>query len=254
MQARCPHCGEVNEFTRPPATAIVYCQYCRKPFGAAAFGHASPQNPQPQAARRVPSHPGVRPYSGSQPMAAVSPRGVTPPVATPSRQNPVEPTRPPQAAMGTPPSRNSVVPQVMPSQASGAAALKPKLVYQSVEGVEAEFVLDPNNTIGRHPKNSIRLHDREVSKNHAVIELRGTDYVLRDLNSSNGTFVNSRRVSESVLKEKDELLFGSMKLVFQSGVNNVKSSTTSAKDLVTILPQENNGSTHIHTAIKPGDE
>jgi adenylate cyclase len=255
MQARCPHCGEVNEFTRPPATAIVYCQYCRKPFGAAAFGHVQAQQvPNPKLARRVPSHPGVRPYSGAAPAAAAGARGGPPSAVVTPRNTPVESTRPPQAALGNLQMNGAVVPQVLPSQTGVNATRKSKLIYQSIEGVEAEFVLDDVNTIGRHPKNSIRLHDREVSKNHAVIERRGEDYVLRDLNSSNGTFVNSRRISESVLKEKDELLFGSMQLVFFSGLNDAKSATNSAKDLVTILPQDNSSSTHIHTALKPGDE
>lgn len=263
MQARCPHCSEVNEFTRPPATAIVYCQYCRKPFGAAAFGqsgqaqHSAQAVAAPQVQARRPASQ-AWPLSSSQPVAPAAPRRVTPPVAQTPRpamaQVPVEPTRPPQSAVIRPPVRSSVVPKVLPSQSTMEAAGKSKLVYQSVEGVEAEFILEEKNTIGRHPKNTIRLHDREVSKNHAVIEKRGQDYVLRDLNSSNGTFVNNRRVSESVLKEGDELLFGSMQLIFRCASNNIKSTMTSARDLVTILPSEKSGSTHIHTALKPGDE
>ena len=255
MQARCPHCNEVNEFTRPPATAIVYCQFCRKPFGAAAFGHpAAGANSPGQVPRRAPSHAGLRPLSGQQ--APLNPAGaaraVTPIVSTP-RGSAVESTRPPQAALRQPGGRSSVVPKVMPSKSPEEQATA-RLVYQSIEGVDAEFILDDQNTIGRHPKNSIRLHDREVSKNHATILRQGSEYHLKDLNSSNGTFLNSRRVTETILNDGDELLFGSMKLTFKAAPQSIKSATTSAKDLVTILPQESASSTHIHTAIKPGDE
>ena len=65
--------------------------------------------------------------------------------------------------------------------------------------METEFDLQEINSIGRHPKNTIRLHDREVSKEHAVIERQDdSSFVLRDLNSSNGTFVNNRRVREMI--------------------------------------------------------
>ena len=58
------------------------------------------------------------------------------------------------------------------------------------DGTLGEFPLGPKTTLGRHPANTLRLVDREVSKEHAVIEQTGRDFILRDLNSSNGTFVN----------------------------------------------------------------
>ena len=98
--------------------------------------------------------------------------------------------------------------------------------------MDAEFVLDAQNTIGRHPKNSIRLHDREVSKNHATITRTGTEYQLKISIPPMELSFNSRRVSETILKDGDELLFGSMKLTFKAALQSVKSATTSAKDLV----------------------
>src|SRR5688500_7233220 len=65
----------------------------------------------------------------------------------------------------------------------------PRLVGK-IDGRPSEFVLGPRTAIGRHPSNAIRLNDREVSKEHAVIERVGAGFVLRDLGSSNGTFVN----------------------------------------------------------------
>lgn len=85
------------------------------------------------------------------------------------------------------------------------------------DGTLGEFPLGPKTTLGRHPANSLRLVDREVSKEHAVIEQNGRDYILRDLNSSNGTFVNGRRVKEMRLKDGDEITLGGSKFTFHAG-------------------------------------
>jgi adenylate cyclase len=63
----------------------------------------------------------------------------------------------------------------------------------------------------------VRLADREVSKEHASIERMGRDFILRDLGSSNGTFVNGRRVAEMRLRDGDEITLGASKLVFHTG-------------------------------------
>ncbi len=85
------------------------------------------------------------------------------------------------------------------------------------DGTLGEFPLGPKTTLGRHPANTLRLVDREVSKEHAVIEQSGRDFILRDLNSSNGTFVNGRRVKEMRLRDGDEVTLGSSKFTFHAG-------------------------------------
>ncbi len=59
-----------------------------------------------------------------------------------------------------------------------------------------EHILTSFNTLGRHPDNSIQVLDRIVSKEHSRITL-GPDgrYVVRDVGSLNGTFVNGERVT-----------------------------------------------------------
>lgn len=95
----------------------------------------------------------------------------------------------------------------------------PRLAGRLADGTRAEFALElPRVTLGRHPSNVLRLVDREVSKEHALIERDGHDFVLRDLNSSNGTFVNGRRlVRELRLRDGDEIALGSSRLVFHAG-------------------------------------
>ena len=72
-----------------------------------------------------------------------------------------------------------------------------------------EHVLSSFNTLGRHPDNSIQVLDRIVSKDRSRITL-GPDgrYVVRDVGSLNGTFVNGEKVSERVLKSGDQISLG----------------------------------------------
>jgi len=84
-----------------------------------------------------------------------------------------------------------------------------RLILQTAEGTQA-IELRPVNSLGRHPNNSIQLLDKIVSKEHCIIELRGDQYVLRDLGSLNGTFINNERVrGEQMLKHGDEIALGS---------------------------------------------
>lgn len=93
----------------------------------------------------------------------------------------------------------------------------PCLTGRFADGSPGEFPLGDRTTLGRHPSNSLRLVDREVSKEHAVIERVGADFILKDLGSSNGTFVNGRRIQELKLRDGDTITVGTSKLVFHSG-------------------------------------
>jgi adenylate cyclase len=101
----------------------------------------------------------------------------------------------------------------------GRAAQAARLTARMPDGTVTEYVLETNRTsLGRHPANTIRLADREVSKEHASIEVAAGTFLLRDLNSSNGTFVNGRRVRELRLKDGDEIALGSTcRLIFHGG-------------------------------------
>lgn len=69
-------------------------------------------------------------------------------------------------------------------------------------------------TIGRKEGNSIVLLDQHVSGTHAKIIARGNKLYLEDLHSTNGTFLNGRRISGKVqLSNKDEIGIG--KLIFK---------------------------------------
>ena len=83
-----------------------------------------------------------------------------------------------------------------------------RLIFGTPTGEQA-IDLRPANGLGRHPSNSIQLMDKIASKEHCVIEQRGAQYVLRDLGSLNGTYVNGRRVTgEMLLRHGDEIELG----------------------------------------------
>jgi adenylate cyclase len=103
------------------------------------------------------------------------------------------------------------------SEGTNGSITVPKLTSRSADGKLLEYPLGVKTTMGRHPANTIRLIDREVSKEHAAVERVGAAFVLRDLGSSNGTFVNGRRVRELRLRDGDEISLGNSRLVFHSG-------------------------------------
>jgi hypothetical protein len=69
--------------------------------------------------------------------------------------------------------------------------------------------------IGRAPGCDIVLDDRNVSRRHAEIRRRGPVVVLVDLDSTNGTIVNGRRVREHPLADGDRITLGNSRLTFE---------------------------------------
>jgi adenylate cyclase len=90
-----------------------------------------------------------------------------------------------------------------------------RLVLDSKEGQQT-VELQGRNSLGRHPGNTIQLLDKIVSKEHCIVELRATGFVLRDLGSLNGTYVNGTRVQgERDLRHGDEISMGQTKARFE---------------------------------------
>jgi hypothetical protein len=71
-------------------------------------------------------------------------------------------------------------------------------------------------TVGRRPDSDVFLDDVTVSRDHAVVVRRGSDYYLDDCGSLNGTYVNRRRIESHRLGDGDELQVGKYKLAFLS--------------------------------------
>ena len=67
-------------------------------------------------------------------------------------------------------------------------------------------------TIGRVEDNTFQIADPSVSSHHCEIVLRGSDVVIHDLGSTNGSFINGEKISESVLKPGQTLKLGQIEL------------------------------------------
>jgi pSer/pThr/pTyr-binding forkhead associated (FHA) protein len=70
-------------------------------------------------------------------------------------------------------------------------------------------------TVGRRPESDVFLDDVTVSRDHALIVRRGSDYYLDDCGSLNGTYVNRQRIDSQRLDDGDELQIGKYKLTFR---------------------------------------
>lgn len=78
------------------------------------------------------------------------------------------------------------------------------------------FTLQPTTSIGTDPKSTVVLNDKFMSSKHAEIKAENGVWVLRDAGSTNGTYVNNRRVDRHELVDNDFIKFGSALLKFKS--------------------------------------
>jgi hypothetical protein len=87
-------------------------------------------------------------------------------------------------------------------------ARRARLIFATARGRQV-VELRSANSLGRHPTSSIQLLDKIVAKEHCVIERRAGSFVVRDLGTLNGTYVNGERVrGERTLEHGDELALG----------------------------------------------
>src|SRR4051812_23112357 len=90
-----------------------------------------------------------------------------------------------------------------------------RLILTSPEGQQT-VTLAARNSLGRHPDSSIQILDKIVSKEHCRILLEGKTWVLQDLDSLNGTFLNGTRLSGSQpLQHGDEFSLGATRARFE---------------------------------------
>ncbi|MGA2757939.1 MAG: FHA domain-containing protein, partial [Solirubrobacteraceae bacterium] len=71
-------------------------------------------------------------------------------------------------------------------------------------------------TIGRRPDSAVFLDDVTVSRDHALLVRRGSDWYIDDCGSLNGTYVNRERIDSQRLADGDELQVGKYKLTFRA--------------------------------------
>lgn len=90
----------------------------------------------------------------------------------------------------------------------------PEDAFVIVDGVKVIPLTTPLVRIGRRLENNLVLDDPRVSRTHAELRAINGRYVLFDLNSTGGTFVNGLRITQSVVYPGDVISLAGVNLVY----------------------------------------
>jgi pSer/pThr/pTyr-binding forkhead associated (FHA) protein len=97
-------------------------------------------------------------------------------------------------------------------------------VYLSEDNQAVHELAEETVTVGRLPDNTIQIEDGSVSSHHAEIVFEGGEHHLHDKGSTNGTFVNGEPATSAILKDGDQVRFGSIESVFAGDVKSTAST------------------------------
>jgi pSer/pThr/pTyr-binding forkhead associated (FHA) protein len=91
----------------------------------------------------------------------------------------------------------------------------PKMIV-SIDGVVIKEVqlTKERTTLGRRPYNDVVIDNLAVSGEHAALQMNGSEVVLEDLNSTNGTYVNGKAIKKQALQNGDTIEVGKYKIKF----------------------------------------
>jgi hypothetical protein len=93
----------------------------------------------------------------------------------------------------------------------------PRLVAQSPEFVGKSFELSGKEmSVGRLDDNNIQIEHASVSGHHAMLTLDEQDYILKDLDSTNGSRVNGEKVVAQKLRRNDIVRLGNIEMLYDS--------------------------------------
>ena len=94
------------------------------------------------------------------------------------------------------------------------------LVVKRGPNAGSRFLLDKDvTTVGRHPESDIFLDDVTVSRRHAEFHRDGSTFLVRDVGSLNGTYLNRERIEDAPLTGGDEVQIGKFRLAYFIGRN-----------------------------------
>jgi pSer/pThr/pTyr-binding forkhead associated (FHA) protein len=114
-----------------------------------------------------------------------------------------------------------------------------KLELKFKDSVLKTIVLDKEViTIGRHSDNDIHIDSLSVSSQHARIVKYHKKYIIEDLDSTNGTFLNKKRISKEKLSDNDVLTIGKHSLTTSFKTSDKDSIATDIVDATMKLTTE----------------
>lgn len=121
------------------------------------------------------------------------------------------------------------------SPSAGKVCLTPRNIQPGM--LEEYLLVGEQTTIGRHPSNDIVLALESISRFHARIDSRGDYFILQDLNSSNGSYVNGEKVTQLAIHNGDQVTFGNIEFDFLNEASDpamVQSSSMVGMDILDI--------------------
>jgi pSer/pThr/pTyr-binding forkhead associated (FHA) protein len=110
------------------------------------------------------------------------------------------------------------------------------LLSEGFTGRTYELKTD-KTTIGRVADNTFEIPEQSVSSHHCEIHLRGGEVHILDLDSSNGTFINGEKISDSVLKPGQILRLGTIEMRLEAGATAPSPSPKRLLDQTRVIPQ-----------------
>jgi pSer/pThr/pTyr-binding forkhead associated (FHA) protein len=126
-----------------------------------------------------------------------------------------------------------------------------KLIIKFNDVVIDQIVLKQGDmNIGRRPGSDIVLDNLSVSGNHASIFTIGEDSFIQDLNSTNGTFINNKRISKHHLENGDVVMIGNHSLTYVNE-NAAKSTPDLAKTVIISPQKQDDGIAQVAKARNP---
>lgn len=122
------------------------------------------------------------------------------------------------------------IPVLPESQHPSANALKPAfLISMARTGTRTVTTLTPMLIVGTDPQCGLKIQDPTVNPRHARLELRGAQWMVRDLQSTQGVWVNDTRITEAPLNDLDRIRIGEAVLQFRLGIQS-EAGLTSKND------------------------
>ncbi len=200
----CPSCQARYKFDEARlggrARARTRCAKCG--------GTIEIENPGTRAEAPAPSAP--------QPPPATPPAPAVPPSETPTQRQAQVRTAVMSRPDGSAPSSETVAGRDL--HASGELTLPrdKRFSLAVIQGAATGRIFQitrTRTTVGRSG-NDVDLDDPEASRAHAVVEVLGDQAILRDLGSTNGTWVDGERIEQQVLSNQAEFRIGSHALMF----------------------------------------
>jgi len=127
--------------------------------------------------------------------------------------------------------------------------MKTELVAEKGKVLSRAFQLEDGQRVvlGRGEDVDVQILDAGLSRRHCSITRQGEHFVIRDLNSRNGTYINGVRVKEAILNPGDKVQLGGLVFEFRVGPDRRRRPA----NLITAIPEDSRG--EICARIEPGE-